>query len=131
MSVDALPSPVRRILMAARKSAGATSDSGARDCDCGSPITGIVCDRLDAPIQRDRTALFAPTLGATIANDDPMRLVDEALVGMDWSEWVQATHCRLDFIRLLHGRRINHTTSDKLSQPLQARSRRWSSSLRG
>lgn len=103
----------------------------------------------DAPIQRGQIALFAPTLDSAIAEDDPVRLFDEVLAGIDWSEWEgeyhgrigqppihprhvaagilyglyrrirssrqweEATHYRLDFIWLLHGRRIDHTTFAK------------------
>jgi transposase len=31
--------------------------------------------------------LFAPTLDDMIAPDDPVRLVDEVLVGRDWADW--------------------------------------------
>jgi len=113
----------------------------------------------DAPMQRNQIALFAPTLDSTIADDDPVRLFDEVLAGMDWSEWEgeyhgrvgqppihprhvaaailyglyrrirssrqweEATHYRLDFIWLLHGRQIDHTTlakfRTKFRQPLK------------
>jgi len=100
-------------------------------------------------MQREQIALFAPTLDSAIAGDDPVRLVDEVLAGVDWSawegeyhgsrgqppihprhvaaailyglyrrirssrQWEEATHYRLDFIWLLHGRRIDHTTLSK------------------
>lgn len=103
----------------------------------------------EAPMQREQIALFAPTLESAIAEDDPVRLFDEVLGGIDWSEWEgeyhgrlgqppihprhvasailyglyrrirssrqleEATHYRLDFIWLLHGRRIDHTTLSK------------------
>lgn len=41
----------------------------------------------DAPRQRQQMALFAPTLDAMIGSDDPVRLVDEVLSGLDWSAW--------------------------------------------
>jgi len=40
-----------------------------------------------APMQRQQMALFAPTLDEMIAADDPVRLVDEVLAGLDWSAW--------------------------------------------
>ena len=113
----------------------------------------------DVPMQREQIVLFAPTLDSTIADDDPVRLFDEVLAGIDWSEWEgeyhgrlgqppihprhvaatilyglyrrirssrqweEATHYRLDFIWLLHGRRIDHTTlakfRTKFRQPLK------------
>lgn len=41
----------------------------------------------EAPMQREQMALFAPTLDAMISPDDPVRLVDEVLAGLDWSAW--------------------------------------------
>jgi transposase len=41
----------------------------------------------EAPMQRRQRALFAPTLEAMIRPDDPVRLVDEVLSGLDWSAW--------------------------------------------
>jgi transposase len=41
----------------------------------------------EAPMQRQQRALFAPTLDAMISPDDPVRLVDELLSGLDWSAW--------------------------------------------
>jgi transposase len=113
----------------------------------------------ESPMQREQIALFAPTLDSSIADDDPVRLFDEVLAGMDWSEWEgeyhgrlgqppihprhvasailyglyrrirssrqleEATHYRLDFIWLLHGRQIDHTTLSKFRtkfrQPLK------------
>jgi transposase len=40
-----------------------------------------------APMQRQQMALFAPTLDEMIAADDPVRVVDEVLAGLDWSAW--------------------------------------------
>lgn len=40
-----------------------------------------------APMQRQQRTLFSPTLEETIAADDPVRLVDEVLAGLDWSAW--------------------------------------------
>ena len=40
-----------------------------------------------APMRRQQMALFVPTLDETIAVDDPVRLVDEVLAGLDWSAW--------------------------------------------
>jgi transposase len=41
----------------------------------------------EAPMSREQMALFAPTLDAMIGSDDPVRLVDEVLAGLDWSAW--------------------------------------------
>ena len=41
----------------------------------------------EAPMQREQIALFTPTLDAAIADDDPVRLFDEVLSGVNWSEW--------------------------------------------
>lgn len=41
----------------------------------------------EAPINRHQTALFAPTLDETISEDDPVRLFDEVLAGIDWLSW--------------------------------------------
>lgn len=41
----------------------------------------------EAPINREQIALFAPTLEAMISDDDPVRLFDEVLGGVDWSLW--------------------------------------------
>src|SRR5437762_6610358 len=40
-----------------------------------------------APLCRDQATLFAPTLEAVIAKDDPVRMVDEVLSAIDWTEW--------------------------------------------
>jgi len=40
-----------------------------------------------APMCRDQATLFAPTLEAVIAEDDPVRMLDEIMSGIDWSEW--------------------------------------------
>lgn len=113
----------------------------------------------DAPMNRQQMALFAPTLDAMINDDDPVRLFDEVLGGMDWSTWEaaydgkrgqpaihpryvaaallyglcrgirssrkleEACCYRLDFIWLLEGRRIDHTTfakfRTKFAEPLK------------
>jgi transposase len=39
------------------------------------------------PMAREQIVLFAPTLDATIAEDHPVRLVDEILGRMDWTAW--------------------------------------------
>lgn len=103
----------------------------------------------EAPIHREQIALFSPTLDSVIGDDDPVRLFDEVLGGIDWSEWEteyhgrmgqppihpkhvaaailyglyrrirssrqleEATYYRFDFVWLLHGRRIDHTTLAK------------------
>lgn len=100
----------------------------------------------ESPVNREQIAMFAPTLDAMIGDDDPVRLFDEVLSGLDWSSWEAAYHgrrgqpaihprhiaagmlyglCRgirssrkleeaccyrLDFIWLLEGRQIDHTT---------------------
>lgn len=46
----------------------------------------------EAPMQRQQMALFAPTLDAMISPDDPVRLVDEVLAGLDWSAWEAEYH---------------------------------------
>jgi len=103
----------------------------------------------DAPMNREQMALFAPTLDAMISEDDPVRLFDEVLSGIDWSTWEghydggrgqpaihpryvaagilyglcrgirssrkleEACAYRLDFIWLVEGRQIDHTTFAK------------------
>ena len=49
----------------------------------------------EAPMHREQIALFAPTLDSAIADDDPVRLFDEVLAGVDWSEWEGEYHGRL------------------------------------
>ena len=39
------------------------------------------------PIARDQIVLFSPTLDSCIAQDHPIRLFDEVLSGLDWSQW--------------------------------------------
>lgn len=41
----------------------------------------------EAPMNREQMALFAPTLDSMISDDDPVRLFDEVLGGLDWTEW--------------------------------------------
>ena len=41
----------------------------------------------EAPMSRQQMALFTPTLDAMISSDDPVRLFDEVLAGLDWSAW--------------------------------------------
>lgn len=103
----------------------------------------------ESPLNRHQMALFAPTLDATISPDDPVRLFDEVLEGLDWSAWeaeyngtrgqppihpryvaaailyglcrgirstrkLQEACCyRLDFLWLVEGRQIDHTTFAK------------------
>ena len=103
----------------------------------------------EAPMNRQQTVLFGPTLDSTISEDDPVRLFDEVLAGLDWSGWEahydgtrgqppihprflcaslvyglcrgirssrkleEACRYRLDFMWLLEGRRIDHTTLAK------------------
>jgi transposase len=102
-----------------------------------------------APMAREQITLFSPTLDSMIGENDPVRLLDEVLRGMDWSEWeveydgklgqppihprhVAAAilyglcwgirssrkleyHCghNLDFIWLVEGRQIDHSTFAK------------------
>ena len=40
-----------------------------------------------APLDRTQVAMFSPTLDAVIPADHPVRLFDEILGGLDWSEW--------------------------------------------
>jgi transposase len=40
-----------------------------------------------APLQRNQTLLFYPTLDDSISEDHPVRLLDEILRGQDWSAW--------------------------------------------
>lgn len=41
-------------------------------------------------LDRQRTHMFSPTLDWIIGEDDPVRLVDEILAGVDWSNWDNA-----------------------------------------
>ena len=41
----------------------------------------------EAPMNREQISLFAPTLDSMISDDDPVRLFDEVLAGIDWSLW--------------------------------------------
>ena len=106
-------------------------------------VTGYWADPF---LDRERTKLFFPTLDSTIDQDDPVRLVDEVLAEIDWSDWEaeynghrgqppihpryiagailygmyrgirssrkleEACHYRFDFIWLVEGRHIDHTT---------------------
>jgi transposase len=38
-------------------------------------------------MNREQIALFAPTLDSMISDDDPVRLFDEVLAGVDWCSW--------------------------------------------
>jgi transposase len=104
----------------------------------------------EPPLQRQRAPLYFPTLDGMIADDDPVRLVDEVLAQVDWSAWEaeyshrgqgqppihprcpaaailyglirgirssrrleEACCYRFDFIWLLEGRRLDHTTLSK------------------
>jgi hypothetical protein len=40
-----------------------------------------------ATLDRDQIALFSPTLDSMIPADHPVRLVDEILSTLDWSQW--------------------------------------------
>lgn len=110
----------------------------------------------EAPMNREQISLFAPTLDSMIADDDPVRLFDEVLAGIDWSLWEaeydgqrgqppihprhvaagilyglcrgirssykleEACGYRLDFIWLLHGRVIDHSTFSKFRTKFSA-----------
>lgn len=41
----------------------------------------------EATLDRDQMAMFTPTLDSMIPADHPVRLVDEILSALDWSEW--------------------------------------------
>ena len=110
-------------------------------------------------LDRTRTRVFSPTLDSMIDEDDPVRLVDEILAEVDWSNWEaeynghrgqppihpryiagailygmyrnirssrkleEACHYRFDFIWLVEGRNIDHTTfanfRTKFREPLK------------
>lgn len=112
-----------------------------------------------APWSREQRTLFCPTLDATIGEDDSVRLFDEVLAGIDWTEWEaeydgargqppihprilaatllygwcrgirssrkleEACTYRVDFMWLVEGRHIDHTTLAKFrtrfAQPLK------------
>lgn len=103
----------------------------------------------DARIDRYSARVYKPTLDAMIADDDPVRMLDEVLDSVDWSVWEacykrkrgqppihprhiaaailygmyrgirssrkleEACRYRLDFIWLVEGRKIDHTTFNK------------------
>ena len=48
----------------------------------------------DAPLDRRQQLMFSPTLDSMIGADDPVRLVDEVLATLDWSEWEAEYHGR-------------------------------------
>lgn len=115
----------------------------------------------DSPFEREGKLFSAcfPTLDSVIHPDDPVRLVDEILRGVDWSLWEaeyprrkgqppihpmhiaaamlygmyrgirssrkleEACHYRFDFVWLVEGRHIDHTTFNnfrtKFRQPLK------------
>ncbi len=110
-------------------------------------------------MNRQQTMLFGPTLDSTIGEDDPVRLFDEVLGGLEWSSWEaeydgtrgqppihprfmsaallyglcrgirssrkleEACRYRVDFMWLLEGRKIDHTTlakfRTKFAEPLK------------
>jgi transposase len=103
----------------------------------------------EPPLDRKETRVFSPTLDSMIDDDDPVRLVDEVLAGLDWSAWEwhykrgrgqppihprhiaagilygmyrgirssrkleEACRYRFDFVWLVEGRQIDHTTFSK------------------
>lgn len=40
-----------------------------------------------APMNREQMAMFSPTLDGMVSEDHPVRLFDEILAALDWSEW--------------------------------------------
>ncbi len=48
----------------------------------------------DAPLPREQQVLFPDTLEDRIAEDHPVRILDEILSRMDWSEWEAEYHGR-------------------------------------
>lgn len=46
----------------------------------------------EAPHKREQMVLFSPTLDAMISGDDPVRLFDEVLAGIDWTAWEAEYH---------------------------------------
>lgn len=110
-------------------------------------------------LDRNRTFIYSPTLDSVIDPDDPVRLVDEVLAEVDWSEWEaayngrrgqppihpryiagailyglyrgirssrkleEACRYRFDFIWLVEGLHIDHTTfatfRTKFREPLK------------
>ena len=48
----------------------------------------------EMPQSREQIALFDPTLDGVIAEDDPVRLLDEVLGEVDWSPWEAEYHGR-------------------------------------
>lgn len=65
-----------------------------------------------APQQRQQRILMGPSLDEQIALDDPVRLLDEILLGLDWTEWESVysdgagrppIHPRLMAGSILHG----------------------------
>ena len=52
----------------------------------------------EAPMNRWQTVLFGPTLDSTISEDDPVRLFDEVLTGLDWSSWEARDPATLVFV---------------------------------
>lgn len=48
-----------------------------------------------APLRRDQTLLFYPTLDDQLSHDHPARLLDEILQSLDWSPWEGEYHGRI------------------------------------
>jgi transposase len=53
-----------------------------------------VCYWQDAPMPRDQIVLFAETLEERIPADHPVRILDEILDQMDWTDWENEYHQR-------------------------------------
>ncbi len=49
----------------------------------------------DAPLPREQLVLFSDTLEERIAHDHPVRILDEILSRMDWTEWEAEYHGKL------------------------------------
>ena len=107
-------------------------------------------------LDRTRTRVFSPTLDSMIDEDDPVRLVDEILAEVDWTDWEaeydghrgqppihpryiagailyglyrgirssrrleEACHYRFDFIWLVEGCHIDHSTFAKFRTKFRA-----------
>jgi hypothetical protein len=57
----------------------------------------------EAPMHRHQMVLFSPSLDDMIADDDPVRLVDEVLRGLDWSAWEATKKLNTHFKYMFNG----------------------------
>jgi hypothetical protein len=56
---------------------------------CGG-IRGLAVDYWARPgLDRHQTLLLYPTLDESVSPDHPVRLLDEILRGLDWSDWTR------------------------------------------